>query len=122
MKATTLTRASVAPGTVTNSRAELLATVSPGITRLVAGAAACGSQAPPDAPPSQTEAATWPELVCTCSASACGALHERRDVLGHELVGRDRDGVVQPGLQAGVGEDGHVDAGREVTGVHQVKP
>src|SRR6201987_3472663 len=43
VKDTTLSRASLAPGTVTKSRAELLATVNPGITRLVAGAPACGS-------------------------------------------------------------------------------
>src|SRR5215831_8422319 len=54
----------------TFSRASVLATVRPGITRLVAGPAACGSQAPPELPLSQTAAATWPELVCTCSASA----------------------------------------------------
>src|SRR5215472_13978984 len=70
VNATTFSRASVDPGTVTKSRAALFATVSPGITSLVAGPAACGSQAPPELPLSQTAAATWPELVCTCSASA----------------------------------------------------
>src|SRR6202044_3394394 len=69
--ATTFTCASVEPGTTRNNFATLLATVRPGITRVFAGAAACGSHAPPAAPPCQTEAATWPTLVCTCSASAC---------------------------------------------------
>ncbi len=68
--ATTFTCASVDPGTTTNSLAALLATVRPGITRVVAGGAACGSQAPPEAPPCHTEAATWPAVVCTCRASA----------------------------------------------------
>jgi hypothetical protein len=65
-----LSCASVEPGTTTNSRAALLATVRPGITRDVAGAFACGSHAPPERLPSQTEAATWPVFVCTCRASA----------------------------------------------------
>ncbi len=69
--ATTFTFALAAPGTVMNSRAELLATVRPGITTVVEGAAACGSHAPlPALAPSQTEAAIWPELVCTCRATA----------------------------------------------------
>jgi hypothetical protein len=56
--ATTFTRASACPGTVTNSRAALLATVKPGITRVVDGSVDCGTQAPRPVPsPSQTEAA-----------------------------------------------------------------
>src|SRR5580692_12707455 len=48
--ATTFTCASVEPGTTMNSFATLLATVRPGITRFFAGAAACGSHAPPAVP------------------------------------------------------------------------
>ena len=39
-----------------------------------------------------------------------------------ELARRDRDGAAQPVLLAGVGQDGHVDAGRDGPGVHQVQP